>query len=54
MLHGSYVPVAGFDLIHRNSYNQIVISAVLVILKTTDLENWEWGSMLVLFLLILV
>lgn len=25
MLHGSYV--AGFDLIHTNSYNQIVVSA---------------------------
>lgn len=44
---GSYV--AGFDLIHTNSYtgNQIVVSAVLVILKTTDVENWEWGSVLV-------
>lgn len=47
MLHGSYV--AGFDLIHTNSYNQIEVSAVLVILKTTDVENWEWGSVLVFY-----
>lgn len=40
MLHGSYV--AGFDLIHTNSYNQIVVSAASLI-DFKDHGCWKLG-----------